>query len=107
MSKTVTATEAKNRLGALLAEAQEAPVIVEIRGAPKAAIISIEDLRRFEKLQVSEERRQRLERLERLHERLAARNADLSFEQATELVERFSQDIFESMAERGTVHFEE
>ena len=107
MAKIVTATEAKNRLGALMAEAQEEPVIVEIRGAPKAAIISIDDLRELEALRDAEERRRDLEALERLHDKLAAQNADLSHEEATAIVEQASRDIFQSMAERGVVHFEE
>jgi prevent-host-death family protein len=100
MSRTVTATEAKNRLGALLAEAQDEPVIVEIRGAPKAAIISFDDLRKFEELQEAEVRRQSFKRLEQIRERIAARNADLSQEGAAALVERASNDIFEARRAR-------
>ena len=107
MAKTVTATEAKNRLGALMAEAREAPVIVEICGAPKAAIISIEDLREFEALRDAEERRERLAWMHRFYEEQAARNADLSYEEATAIIEQASQDIFESMAKRSVVRFEE
>jgi prevent-host-death family protein len=107
MSKTVTATEAKNRLGALMAEAQEAPVIVEIRGDPKAAIISIDDLRELETLRDAEERRQRIERMHRLHERLAARNADLSYEEATAIIEQATRDIRGMRHKRGGAPVEE
>ena len=101
MSKTVTATEAKNRLGALLAEAQESPVIVEIRGAPKAAIISFDDLRKFEELRLAEERRQRIEWMHRFYEQQAARNADLSQEEAEAIIEEAIHDIREMRRARG------
>ena len=107
MTKTVTATEAKNRLGALLAEAQEAPVIVESHGAPKAAIISIDKLRKFEALEVAEERRQSLERLHRFYEQQAVRNADLSYEEASAIIEEAIQDIREMRRERVRVLREE
>ncbi len=100
MSKVVTAKEARDRLDALLADAQEEPVIVEIRGAPKAAIISFDDLRKFEQLQEAEERRQAFEQLEEIRARIAARNADLSQEEAAALVERASNEIFEARRAR-------
>jgi prevent-host-death family protein len=106
MAKIVTATEAKNRLGALMAEAQEEPVIVEIRGAPKAAIISIDKLRAFEKLQEAEERRQRIEWMHNFYERQAARNADLSQEEAEAIIEQATRDIREMRRARGGVPVE-
>jgi prevent-host-death family protein len=101
MSKIVTATEAKNRLGALMAEAQDEPVIVEIRGAPRAAIISIDDLREFEALRDAEERRQRIEQMHRFYEQQAVRNADLSYEDATTIIEQATRDIREMRRHRG------
>jgi prevent-host-death family protein len=49
--KTVTATEAKNRLGALMAEVTSTnqPVLIEVRGHPNAALISATE---FERLKV-------------------------------------------------------
>lgn len=107
MAKTVTATEAKNRLGALMAEAQDEPVIVEIYGAPKAAIISIDDLRKFEALQDAEERRQSIERLRAIREQIAARNADLSPEEAAAIIEQATEDIREMRRERRKVSLED
>jgi prevent-host-death family protein len=107
VTKIVTATEAKNRLGALLAEAQDEPVIVEIRGAPKAAIISINDLRELEVLRDADERRQRIERMHRFYERQAARNADLSYEEATAIIEQATRDIREMRGSRGGTPVEE
>ena len=50
MAKTVTATEAKNRLGALMNEVIESnePVIIELRGRPKIAMITRERLEAIE-----------------------------------------------------------
>jgi hypothetical protein len=90
-----------------MSEAQEEPVIVEIRGAPKAAIISIDKLRAFEELQKAEERRQAFDRLEQIRARIAARNADLSPDEAADLVERASNDIYEARRKRGAGLIEE
>lgn len=53
MAKTVTATEAKNRLGALMSEVLETneAVIIELRGRPKVALITTERLEQAEKLE--------------------------------------------------------
>jgi prevent-host-death family protein len=107
MAKIVTATEAKNRLGALMAEAQKEPVIVEIRGDPKAAIISIDKLRAFEELQKAEDRRQSFERLEQIRASIAARNADLSAEEATAIIEQATRDIREMRRARRGMPVEE
>ena len=101
MTRTVTATEAKNRLGALMAEAQKEPVIVEIHGAPKAAIVSMEDLRDLEAFREADERRKRIERMHRFYEQQAARNADLSQEEAAAIIEQATRDIREIRRERG------
>ena len=100
MSKVVTVSEARDQLDALLAEAQEAPVIVEIRGDPTAAIISFNDLRELEALREAEERRQSFERLEEIRARIAARNADLSQEEAEAIIEQATRDIREMRRER-------
>jgi prevent-host-death family protein len=52
MAKVVTATEAKNRLGALMNEVTSTnqPVLIELRGHPNAALISAAELERFEAL---------------------------------------------------------
>ena len=43
----VTATEAKNRFGALCVEAKREPVVVEKAGQPDSVILSYEDYRRL------------------------------------------------------------
>jgi prevent-host-death family protein len=95
MTRTVTATEAKNRLGALMAQAQEEPVIVEIHGAPRAAIVSMEDLRELEAFRKADERRKRIERMHRFYEQQATRNSDLSQEEAAAIIEQATGDIHE------------
>jgi prevent-host-death family protein len=106
MTRTVTATEAKNRLGALMAQAQQEPVIVEIHGAPKVAIVSISDLQELEALREAEERRRAVERLRTIREHIAARNADLSSEEAAAIIEQATADIREMRRARRKGYLE-
>lgn len=53
----VTATEAKNRFGALCLEAKEAPVIVEKAGQPDTVLLSYADYQRLTAAQNSRNRR--------------------------------------------------
>jgi prevent-host-death family protein len=101
MTKTVTATEAKNRLGALMSEVlkTDEAVIIELRGRPKVALISAERLERAEKL----ERRQRGEEawkaFEELRARQGDRNKDLTDDQIMEMAVEAVRDVRRKRAE--------
>ena len=101
MTKTVTATEAKNRLGALMSEIvkTDEAVIIELRGRPKVALISAERLERAEKL----ERRQRGEEAFAQFERIRAmsgdRNKDLTDEQIMDMAVEAVRDTRRKMRE--------
>lgn len=103
MTRTVTATEAKNRLGALMSEVLETnePVIIELRGRPKVALITSERLRRAEELEWNERRRLALESLDKIEAEAAGRNSDLTEEEAMELAVEVVREIrAERAAER-------
>lgn len=51
--RTVAAAEAKNRFGALLDAAQREPVAIEKHGRAVAVVVSAEDYREFEDLQLA------------------------------------------------------
>jgi len=109
MSKTVSASEAKSSFGSLLGWTEETgdPVIVERRGRPVGVLLSYTA---FEELQEQRERLRKMEAwetLRRLQERLAARPAELTEEEAEQLAEEVGRDMMESLIRKGKVRFEE
>ncbi len=109
MPKTVSATEAKNGLAALISWVKQSrdEVIVESRGEPVAAIISMAD---YEELKAQRERKRREEALASLREigrQASERNANLTPEEVDELADRFSHELVEDLVARGLVRFEE
>jgi prevent-host-death family protein len=101
MPKTVSATEAKVRLGAMMdwAVKHGDEVIIETRGRPRAVLISFEEYQRIQQLQAMARRQAVLDRLEALAERVGVRNQDLTQEAAEELADRFSREMIEEMIE--------
>ena len=69
----VTATEAKNRFGALCLEAKEAPVIVEKAGQPDTVLLSYADYQRLTATQKTRSRRKQFS--EQYADWIAAQNA--------------------------------
>jgi prevent-host-death family protein len=69
----VTATEAKNRFGALCLEAKEAPVVVEKAGQPDTVLLSYADYQRLTAAQNTRSRRKQFS--EQYADWIAAQNA--------------------------------
>lgn len=110
MTKTVSANDAKNRLGSLLGYVSEQndEVIVERHGKPRAVIMSIAAYEEVQAMREEKMRAEALERLHRLEERIAARNLnqDLTEEEGIELAVRISRELIDDMAARGVITFE-
>ena len=108
MPKTVSANEAKNRLGSLLGYVSEHgdEVIVETYGKPKAVIMSYAAYEEVQALRGQAQRADALERLRRLQERTAARNQDLTEVAAIEIAERVSHELIDDLAARGEIRFD-
>ncbi len=110
MSKTVSATEAKNRFGSLLGYVAEHgdEVIVESQGKPKAVLLSYAAFQDVEKLREEKRRTDVLARLRALNEEIAAanRNSDLSEEEIDALAEEISQEAIARLVERGELTFQ-
>lgn len=108
MPKTVSANEAKNRLGSLLGYVNEErdEVIVERRGKPRAVIMSMVAYAEIQALRDQQRRALALQRLRDLHARLADRNAGLSEEEAIATADRVSHELVDRLAERGEITFE-
>ena len=108
MSKTISANEAKNRLGTWIGYVNENDddVIVESYGKPKAVIMSIEAYEEVQQLREQKRRAELLDQLRALQEEVSSRNRDLTEEQIEEIANRFSRDIIDDMAAEGKIVFE-
>ena len=107
MLRTVTATEAKSQLGALLkrASASGDDVIIESRGRPKAALIGYTQYEELLRLREDAARRDALRRMEDLAARIGNRNQDLSDDQAERLADRFTREVVDELVSEGVVKF--
>ena len=103
MTRTVTATEAKNRLGALMNEVIESnePVIIELRGRPKIALITRERLEAIEKLEWEQRHARALAALDEIERSYDGRNDDLTEEEAMELAVEVTREVRREMRESG------
>jgi prevent-host-death family protein len=108
MIKTISVTEAKNKLSTMLqwASEQGGGVVIESRGEPKAVIISYDEYEEFRTLKEEARRRQALRELEELAERMWAANADMTDEEVEQLAEEITQETFERMIKEGKVRYQ-
>lgn len=109
MPRTISATEVKNRLGAVVnwvLENQD-EVIVESRGEATVVIMPYGQYEKIMNLKEQQRRSEVLDRLRALRERSLARNQDLTPEEGDALADRFSHEIVEKLIEEGKVRFEE
>jgi prevent-host-death family protein len=108
MARTISASEAKTRFGAIMSWAVECKedVIVESYGDPKVVIIPFEEYQKILKLRDESRRREALARLERLGEQVRARNRDLSQEQAEALANQFTTEVMREMVEEGKIAYQ-
>lgn len=95
MTRVVTATQAKNTLGALirLVNTEGEPIVIENRREPTAILISPADYEELKEFREERKRQQAIEAIRQIAARQAALNSDLSEEEADELVQRAIQDI--------------
>ena len=108
MPKTISVSEAKNQLSAVLDWAVENgdEVVIESRGEPKVAILSYAEYQEFLAFREQARRKEALRQLEELAERMWAQNADLSDEEVEELAEEISQETIQRMIKEGKVRFQ-
>ena len=101
--KTVSATEAKNRLGAFLGEVSrgENDVIIESHGKPTAVLLSYEAYRQFRELQDRQRRRDSMEALRQLRAEVRARNLDLTEEEADAIADDVGREAIANIMARA------
>lgn len=102
MTKRMSATDAKNRWGELVAAVTEQgeSVIVENRREPVLVAISIADFDEFQALRKEQKLREFRQQLQRIAEAQTRLNADLTEEEAEALVQRALSEDREERALR-------
>jgi prevent-host-death family protein len=107
MPKTISVSEAKNRLSAMLKWAVENQdeVVVESHGQPKAVILPYAEYELFRRLREKDRRQQALQRLQELATVNQARNQDLTREEADALADEVTRETMERMEAEGKVSF--
>lgn len=100
MARIVSSSEAQNNFGAMVqwAEDNSEGVIVERRGKPTAALISYGEYQAMMRLKEQERKRKAFEALETLRKQIAARNQDLTEEEAYRLA-GFSEEVIQELLE--------
>lgn len=109
MPRTVSASEAKNRFGAVTdwALANQDAVIVESHGEPRVVILPYAEYEHVQALKEHQRRQDALARLRKLRDEVGARNQDLTDEQVEELADRVTRDTIDSLIAKGKVRFED
>ncbi len=107
MPKTISVSEAKNKLSAMLKWAVENQdeVVVESRGRPKAVILPYAEYEMFQSLREKERRQAALQRLQELATANQALNQDLTPEEAEEIADEVTRETIERMAAGDKVTF--
>jgi prevent-host-death family protein len=108
MNRTVTATEAKARLGELMRRAVDTgdAVIVESRGAPQVVIVPYDEYQELQKLKERARREVALNQLRELAREVQGQNQDLSGDEAERIADELTREAIDSLAAQGKVRFE-
>jgi prevent-host-death family protein len=109
MVRTISATEAKVNFGAVTQQVIDdgEPVVVENHGQPRVAIVPVQQLKRLAELEEQERQRVALENLKLLQEEMAARNQDLTEEQADAIADDLVRTAVNALFEKGAVSYAE
>lgn len=108
MPRTIPAEQADETISDVSGWVRDnrAEVIVARDGEPEAVIIPYAD---YESFQAAKEQRRREagKTLRRLREEIAARNADLTDEEAEEIADQATRDAIQGLVDKGKVRFVE
>ena len=110
MPKTVSASEAKNRLGAVVSWvlSNQDQVIIESHGEPTVVVISYAEYEKLVGIKEQQRRQDAIQKLRELRERVRAQNQDITTdEQAMEIADRFVREVIDDMVKEGKIKFEE
>jgi prevent-host-death family protein len=109
VEKTISASELKNSLGAVLREVRQEDEIrvIEQRGVPAAAIISIDDLRLLRDAKKRQRQELLLEEMRQLTARLAERQQGMTPDEADQMVQELSDAVMDAVVEKARHRFEQ
>lgn len=101
-TRTMSSNEAKQNWGQVMAIADEpgAAIVVESHGKPRVAIIPVDDLEAFRKLQREARREEGLRMLREIQAAYDGRNDDLTEDEVNDLAVRAGREINQAVAER-------
>ncbi len=108
MNRTVTATEAKARLGELMRRAIDSgdSIIVESRGKPQVALVPYVEYEELQKLKARARREAALAQLRELAREVQAQNQDVDESEAAGIADELTREAIESLAAQGKVRFQ-
>jgi prevent-host-death family protein len=100
--KTVTATEAKNRLGTLIRDVADGngAVTIEHHGRPRVVVVSAEEWAEMSELRERVRREAAWQRIIEIAREVSARNADLTQEEADALADEIGDEAKRRAARR-------
>ena len=107
--KTVSATEAKNRLGALLAELRNGAtaIVIEHHGRPRAVLISPDEWTELSEARERMRRQAAWDQLWELANEVSAANADLSPEEADAIADELADEAMERVVAKARQRWNE
>ncbi len=107
--KTISATEAKNRLGTFLGEVSrgEEDVVIESHGKPTAVLVSYESYQAFRDSQDRQRRMEAMDQLRRLRAEVRSRNQDLTVEDTDAIAEEIVSEAMTNVVARARMRWRE
>lgn len=81
---TISASEAKNRLGNLIEKVmrEKSEYVIENRGKPQVVMVAFSEYDALQKLKIQQKKQQVFEEMEILRDSIASRNKDLKSDEA-------------------------
>jgi prevent-host-death family protein len=109
MSREISLTEAKAKLNALVAWAQENDdeIVLQRRGKPAGLIVPFEYQEEFAKMRERRRREKAIARLQQIAAQVQADNSDLTQEDADRMADEVTREAIEGLRERGAISFAE
>ncbi len=107
--KTVSATEAKNRLGALIGEVAggNGAITIEHHGRPRVVVVSAEEWAEVSEMRERLRRKEAWEQLMELAREVSARNADLTQEESDALADEIADEAMDRVIARARIRWAE
>lgn len=107
--KTISASEAQNKFGAVVSWVldNQREVVIESRGEPKIVMIPFDEYEETQRLKQEAKRREAFERLRALRQRVRARNQDITTEgQALQIGDELAREAMKQLVAKEVVRFE-